>query len=213
MNKSMNTHLHILEAYTNLYRIWPQPEVREKIVHLLDMFTKHIINPENHHFHLFFDTDWSVQSTPISYGHDIEGTWLLWEAAETIHDVKLMESLKPTLLAMAYAVGNEAVDKSGGLYNESDGDHWDKTFHWWPQSEAVVGFYNAWQITGDKKFYKWMKSAWKFIRKYQVDKQEGEWHSAIKPDLTVQPLPKVSAWKCPYHNGRMCLEMIRRTTT
>jgi cellobiose epimerase len=210
MNKSMNTHLHVLEAYTNLYRICPQEDVRSKIVHILEMFTRHIINPENHHFHLFFDHDWSVQSTAISYGHDIEGSWLLWEAAEVIHDKKLMEFLKPILMKMAEAVGNEGLDPSGGLYNESDGGHWDKNFHWWPQSEAVVGFYNAWQLTGDEKFRKWSENAWQFIQKYQVDHVSGEWHSHLTPELAVRPAPKVSAWKCPYHNGRMCMEMMRR---
>ena len=208
--KSMNTHLHVLEAYTNLYRVYPDQELKEKIVHILDMFTRHIINPENHHFHLFFDTDWSVQSTAISYGHDIEGSWLLWEAAEVIHDKQIMEKLKPVLVNMAYAVGHAAIDPSGGLYNESDGDHWDKNFHWWPQSEAVVGFYNAWQLTGDPRFLQWCKGTWEFIKKHQVDHVNGEWHSLIGLDLKVISSSKVSPWKCPYHNGRMCLEMIRR---
>ena len=208
--KSMNTHLHILEAYTNLFRIYPDEELKNKIVHILDMFTQHIINPENHHFHLFFDTDWSVKSTAISYGHDIEGSWLLWEAAEVIHDKQLMEKLKPILVNMAYAVGHAAIDPSGGLYNESEGDHWDKNFHWWPQSEAVVGFYNAWQLIGDSQFLQWSKGTWEFIKKHQVDHINGEWHSLVGPDLKVLPAAKVSPWKCPYHNGRMCLEMIRR---
>ncbi len=208
--KSMNTHLHVLEAYTNLFRIYPDGELKNKIVHILDMFTRHIINPENHHFHLFFDADWSVQSSAISFGHDIEGSWLLWEAAEVIHNNQLMETLKPILINMAYAVGNAAIDPSGGLYNESDGDHWDKNFHWWPQSEAVVGFYNAWQLTGNEQFREWSLKVWEFIKKYQVDHIHGEWHSLIGPGLKVRPASKVSPWKCPYHNGRMCIEMIRR---
>lgn len=210
MNKSMNTHLHVLEAYANLYRVCAQDDVRDRIVHILEVFTRHIINPENHHFHMFFDHDWSVQSTAISYGHDIEGSWLLWEAAEVIHDKNLMESLKPTLVNMAKAVGSAAIDPSGGLWNESDGEHWDKDFHWWPQAEAVVGFYNAWQLTGDEQFRIWTENAWSFIKKYQIDTVHGEWHSMVNPDLTVRPLTKVSAWKCPYHNGRMCMEMVRR---
>lgn len=208
--KSMNTHLHVLEAYTNLFRIYPDEGLKNKIIHILDMFTRHIINPQNHHFHLFFEADWSVQSKAISYGHDIEGSWLLWEAAEVIHDKQLLEKLKPVLVNMAYAVGNAAIDQSGGLYNESEGDHWDKNFHWWPQSEAVVGFYNAWQLIGDQQFLKWSIGTWEFIKKYQVDQVNGEWHSLITPDLKASPAAKVSPWKCPYHNGRMCMEMIRR---
>jgi len=174
------------------------------------MFKQHIINPKNNHFHLFFDADWSVQSTAISYGHDIEGSWLLWEAAEIIHDTQLMEAIKPTLIDMARAVGEAAIDSSGGLYYESDGSHWDKNFHWWPQSEAVVGFYNAWQLTGDPQFLNWSKGTWNFIKKYQVDHMNGEWHSVIGPDFKAKPAAKVSPWKCPYHNGRMCIEMIKR---
>ncbi len=210
MNKSMNTHLHILEAFTNLYRVCRQEEIRTKIAHLLEVFVNHIINPENHHFHMFFDSDWSVQSTAVSYGHDIEGSWLLWEAAEVLENKRLMEFLKPQLVAMARAVGNEALDRAGGLYNESDGEHWDRDFHWWPQAEAVVGFFNAYQITGDSCFMDWSVNAWKFIRKYQVDRRNGEWFWLVSPDYSVRPMVKVSAWKCPYHNGRMCLEMIRR---
>lgn len=210
MNKSMNTHLHILEAYTNLYRVSPEDDLKDKIAGLLEIFTTKIINPANHHFHMFFDYDWSVQSTAISYGHDIEGSWLLWEAAEVLGDRHLAESLKPLVIRMAEAVAEQAVDPEGGLYNESDQDHWDKNFHWWPQSEAVVGFYNAWQLTGNEQFRAKAEKAWSFIRKYQVDQVNGEWFGWITPQYTVRPMARVSAWKCPYHNGRMCMEMIRR---
>ncbi|HRV90383.1 MAG TPA: AGE family epimerase/isomerase [Prolixibacteraceae bacterium] len=210
MKKSMNTHLHVLEAYTNLYRIAPREEIGQRIALLLEIFMRHIINPENHHFHMFFDTDWSVQYTAISYGHDIEGTWLLHEAAVVLGDHALMEKLLPMITAMAAAVGREAIDPSGGLYNEADKGHIDKDFHWWPQAEAVVGFWNAWQLTGEKQFRKWSEEAWKFIRKYQRDGQHGDWHWLITPDLKVKPMDKVSPWKCPYHNGRMCMEMMHR---
>ncbi len=208
--KSMNTHLHVLEAYTNLYRLSPLPEVALKITHVLNLFMDHIINPENHHFHMFFDSDWTVTSTTVSYGHDIEGTWLLHEAAEVLGDHPLEERLLPMITAMAKAVRREALDTTGGLYNESDGDHWDRDFHWWPQAEAVVGFYNAWQLSGKRKFLKSSVNAWKFIKKYQIDHQHGDWFWLITPELTVKPMAKVSPWKCPYHNGRMCLEMMRR---
>jgi cellobiose epimerase len=210
MKKSMNTHLHILEAYSNLYRICPQEDVKEKIVSLLEIFTTYIINPRNHHFHMFFDQDWSIQNSAISYGHDIEGTWLLHEAAEVIQDKEIMKRIEPLLLQMAEATGKEALDKSGGLCNESDSDHWDRDFHWWPQAEAVVGFFNAWQLSGDTQFLKWSENAWKFIQKYQIDHKNGEWFWLITPEYNVRPMAKVSPWKCPYHNGRMCLEMIRR---
>jgi mannobiose 2-epimerase len=211
IKKSMNTHLHIMEAYTNLFRICPQEDVGNQIVSILKIFNKYIINAQNHHFHMFFDAEWNAKTTAISYGHDIEGTWLLHEAAEVIQQKEIMEKIEPLILKMAEAVGNEALDRSGGLYNESDAEHWDRNFHWWPQAEAVVGFFNAYQLTNDKKFLTWSEDAWKFIRKYQIDYKHGEWFGMITPEYAVSPMDKVSAWKCPYHNARMCMEMIRRT--
>jgi mannobiose 2-epimerase len=213
IRKSMNTHLHILEAYTNLYRIYPEKEVGDRIAAVLGFFRDHIIDPSNRHFRMFFDLEWQPKTTAISYGHDIEGTWLLHEAAEVLHNSVEMEKTEPVILKMAAAVGNEAVDPSGGLYNESDGEHWDKNFHWWPQAEAVVGFFNAWQLTKEEKFLNWSVNAWKFIQKYQIDHKNGEWFGLITPDYKVRPMDKVSPWKCPYHNGRMCMEMIRRINT
>ena len=213
MNKSMNTHLHLLEAFTNLYRVYPDGGLKEKIIHILGIFEKIIIRPTDSHFDMFFDDDWSVQSTSVSFGHDIEGSWLLWESAETLGDHSIMEAIKPVLIKMAHATGSEAIDKRGGLYNENDKGHWDRDFHWWPQAEAVVGFFNAYQLTRDKKFLKWSCDAWEFIRKYQTDHVNGEWFWLVTPEYKVKPMVKVSAWKCPYHNGRMCMEMIRRLDT
>lgn len=210
MNKSMNTHLHLLEAFTNLYRAFPDSGLKEKIIHILGIFEKFIIRPSDSHFDMFFDDDWSVQSTSVSFGHDIEGSWLLWESAETLRDHSITGKIKPVLIKMACATGTEATDKKGGLYNENDKGHWDKDFHWWPQAEAVVGFFNAYQLTRDKKFLEWSCNAWKFIQKYQVDHLNGEWFWLVTPEYKVKPMVKVSAWKCPYHNGRMCMEMIRR---
>ncbi len=210
MNKSMNTHLHLLEAYTNLLRIWQEDDLKKQIGGLLDIFSNQIINPENHHFHLFFDNNWSVQSTGVSYGHDIEGSWLLYEAAEVLDDEQTLRQLKPVLLKMALAAGQEALHPAGGLFYESDGAHRNRDFHWWAQAEAVVGFFNAWQLSGDQQFLNWTEKSWHFIRQHQIDRQHGEWFSQVNADLTVAPAPKVSGWKCPYHNGRMCLEMAMR---
>jgi len=210
IRKSMNTHLHIMEAYANLYRVVPEPEVRNKIVSLIDIFLNRIINPENHHFHMFFDLEWHPATTAISYGHDIEGSWLLHEAAEVVHLREVLEKVIPVTIKMAAAVAKEALDPAGGLYNESDGDHWDLNFHWWPQAEAVVGFFNAWQLSGDAGLLEKSAKAWEFIKKYQIDHTHGEWFGHVTPDYKVRPADKVSPWKCPYHNARMCMEMIRR---
>ncbi len=208
MVKSMNTHLHILEAYANLYRFIPDNNIREKICRILDLFIRHIINPETHHFNMFFGNDWNVLTKTISFGHDIEGSWLLEEASRIIRDRE--EELKPLLTAMAYATANEATDKKGGLYNEKGEGRWDRDFHWWPQAEAVVGFFNAFRMTGDSRFLKLSRNVWEFIRKFQIDHVNGEWFWLVSPEYKVKPMPRVSPWKCPYHNGRMCMEMISR---
>ncbi len=210
--KSMNTHLHVLEAFTGLYRVWKSEELKIKLTELIETMLEHIIDKEGKHFHLFLDDSWNVKSNVISYGHDIEGSWLLVEAAEVLGDEKLLHRVRTVAISMAEAVLDEGIDKDGGIWNEADPNgllHKDKD--WWPQAEALVGFYNAYQLTGEPKFNDAAQASWTFINEYMVDHKLGEWYWGV--DENLQPLahePKVSAWKCPYHNSRACFEMIAR---
>lgn len=213
VKKSMNTHLHLIEAFANLYRAWKDEGLKETLYQLVDLFINKILNINNYHFHLFFDAGWSVLSTPISYGHDIEGSWLIYETAEVLGDEELMKKISPTMVKMAEAVANEAVHSSGGIFYESEGEHWNRNFSWWAEAEAVVGFFNAWQLSGAEKFLNLSAGAWEFLKKYQIDTKNGEWFSNVNPDLTIQKTDKINGWKAPYHNGRMCMEMIRRIGT
>lgn len=210
--KSMNTHLHILEAYTNLYRVWKSPELKKSLSELIDITLNHIIDPNSAHFWLFFDEAWQVKSRHISYGHDIEGSWLLVEAAEVLADSSLLQRVQKMAVAMAEAVYKEGNGADGGIFNEADPSGLiDQNKDWWPQAEAMVGFYNAYQLTGDDKFRDASVNSWKFIESHIVDHTDGEWFWGV--DRTGQPLPgmpKVSPWKCPYHNSRACLEMLVR---
>jgi cellobiose epimerase len=210
--KSMNTHLHVLEAYTGLYRVWQSEELERKLAELIETMLDHIIDEEGKHFHLFLDEAWNVKSDIISYGHDIEGSWLLVEAAEILGEEKLLQRVRAVAISMAEAVLAEGIDNDGGIWNEADPNGLlSKEKDWWPQAEAVVGFYNAYQLTGDRKFSEAAQASWTFIDKYMVDHQLGEWYWSV--DENYQPLahaPKVSAWKCPYHNSRACFEMIAR---
>ncbi|WP_334071995.1 MULTISPECIES: AGE family epimerase/isomerase [Paenibacillus] len=210
--KSMNTHLHVLEAYTNLYRVWKDPELESSLRGLIDVTLDHIINPDSAHFWLFFDETWQVKSDHISYGHDIEGSWLLVEAAEVLGNPEVLGRVKDVASAMAEAVHAKGIDKDGGIWNEADaGGLTDANKDWWPQAEAMVGFYNAYQMTKDDKFQRAALTSWDFIQNYIVDREGGEWHWGV--DRNGQPLPhepKVSPWKCPYHNGRACMEMLER---
>jgi len=208
---TMNTHLHILEAYTNLYRIWKDDELKRKLENLIRLFLDKIINRKTWHFNLFFDDSWKVVGDVDSYGHDIEGTWLLCEAAEVSGDEAITCEVKNVAVKMAdVAIREGLVEATGGLLYEKENGRLCEEFHWWPQAEAVIGFFNAWQISGESKYLSHALKSWEFIKKYIVDKKNGEWLWGVDKKLTPLPIEKVNGWKGPYHNGRMCLEMIRR---
>lgn len=207
--KTMNTHLHILEAYTNLYGIWQDNTLKEKIIFLIKDFTDHIINSLNHHLILFFDEYWNPKSTIISFGHDIEASWLLQEAAEAIKDKVIIDQIKQLSLQITDAV-IDGVDEDGGLWNEKEGNSFIKEKHWWPQAEAMVGFLNAFQNSGNEKYFRLSYKSWQFIRQY-IKSPDGEWYWGIKPDHTIMKgQDKAGLWKCPYHNSRACLEIMKR---
>ncbi|WP_027091168.1 AGE family epimerase/isomerase [Cohnella thermotolerans] len=211
--KSMNTHLHVLEAYTNLYRVWKPEGLRAKLKELIEVHLDKIIDSSTHHFLLFFDDEWQSKSEHVSYGHDIEGSWLLWEAAEVLGDEQLLPKVKEAALQMAKATLEQGVDKDGGLFNEYDGRHLDDSKDWWPQAEAMVGFLNAYQLSGSAEYLEAAQGSWTFITRFVSDRVGGEWHWQVTRDgvpVVSDHQPKVGAWKCPYHNSRACLEALER---
>ncbi|MFC5467282.1 AGE family epimerase/isomerase [Cohnella suwonensis] len=210
--KSMNTHLHVLEAYTNLYRVWKPEGLRLKLAELIDIHLDLIVNESNHHFLLFFDDEWASKSDHISYGHDIEGSWLLCEAAEVLGDEGRIARANAEALAMAEATLAEGVDADGAVFNEADGHgHLDDTKDWWPQAEAMVGFLNAYQLSGNEDMLRAAHASWHFTKTYMIDRENGEWHWQVSRDGTPNPAhAKVDPWKCPYHNSRACLEAWER---
>ncbi|OQP63258.1 N-acyl-D-glucosamine 2-epimerase [Niastella vici] len=213
--KTMNTHLHILEAYTCLYRLWPDAQLKQHIAGLLQHFDKHIIDQTTGHLHLFFEENWQVKGDTISYGHDIEASWLLLEAAEVIGDEVWIGRMKELAVKMAEAVVI-GLDTDGGLWYEYEAAHnrLIKEKHWWPQAEALVGFYNAWQLSDRHEFLQYAFNNWAFIKQYIRDNKNGEWFWGITEDHVVMPgQDKAGLWKCPYHNGRACMEIIRRIGT
>lgn len=209
--KTMNTHLHIIEAYANLYTVWPDETLRSKIVNLLFIFDKYIIDQQTGHLHLFMDDEWNVRSTVQSYGHDIEAAWLLLQCAEVINDDKLIAQYKELSVKIA-AASLKGLDKDGGLWYEYDSakDHLIKEKHSWPQAEAMTGYFTAWQLTNDEKYLEHSLKAWEFIQQYLVDQQNGEWHWGVYSDYSLMQKEKAGFWKCPYHNSRACLEIISR---
>jgi mannobiose 2-epimerase len=211
--KSMNNHLHILEAYTNLLRVWPESILADRLRELIDLFRRYILNAEQTHLQHFFDDTWAPKSSSYTFGHDIEASWLLCEAAEVLGDQRILAQMRNVSVKMARAVLEEGLDTDGGLFYEAiKGRITNHNKEWWPQAEAVIGFYNAWQITRDIAFRNAAVRCWQFIENRIVDHVHGEWFWCARPDGTHDPAqPKVSTWKDPYHNSRCCLEIIHRT--
>ncbi|TPG42169.1 AGE family epimerase/isomerase [Flavobacterium pectinovorum] len=212
--KTMNTHLHIVEAYANLFKVWKDKKLQSDIIELLETIEKHFINTETGHLRLFFDENWIEKPDVISYGHDIEAAWLLLQCAEISGDENLIASYKKHAIQMA-EVTQEGLDSDGGLWYEFDPEKEELVAekHWWVQAEALIGFYNAYQLTGDQKYLDIVYKNWEFIQKHILDKQNGEWFWGIYRDNSLIEKDKAGFWKCPYHNGRACLELINRIKT
>ena len=212
--KSMNTHLHLLEAYTNLVFAIMDPRVVMRLNELIGIFGRHIIRGEAGGFHLdhFFDKAWNLQSNTRTYGHDIEAAWLLCEAAEALRGEELRECSNLRAIELARSTLAEGLDADGGLaYEGRDGRVINADRDWWCQAEAVVGFWHAFGLTGDPAFADAAAAVWRFIDEHMVDRAGGEWFWRVLANGTVDTTePKVSEWKGPYHTVRMCLEMMRR---
>ncbi len=210
--KSMNNHLHVLEAYTNLHRVWRHPRVVARLRELVDLFLNRILDPRTLHLHHFFDEQWEVRSNSYTFGHDIEASWLLCEAADELGEADRIRQVRAAAVRMAEVCFNEGLGADGALgYEGRDGRIIDPGHEWWPQAEAIVGFLNAHELSGDGKYLAAAMRIWNYITNNLVDPVHGEWFWRIQPDGRPDPkLPKVSEWKGPYHVTRACLETLRR---
>ena len=210
--KTMNTHLHILEAYSNLYRVWKDPVLEQQLQNLILLFTDKIINQDSFHLNLFFDEDWNSRSTLISYGHDIEASWLIDEAVLVLNKTDIIRKVRPIVLKVADAAA-EGLRPNGAIVNEKNtaNGHVDTNCDWWPQAEAMVGYYNAYQISGNSAYLNNVLKNWTFINENIIDRENGEWVWAVNENgIKDLKNDKAGFWKCPYHNSRMCLELIER---
>ena len=240
--KSQNTHLHIIEPYTNLLRCLKELHAQEScdyvpvlgsvlpigvtipmedifnveasLRNLIDIFTDKILNPETHHLDLFFEKDWTRGAGRLeSYGHDIECSWLLHEAALVLGDKAVLAKVEPIVREVAKA-SEKGVCPDGSMIHEANLDtgHVDDDLHWWVQAENVVGWFNLYQHFGDKQALGRALQCWQYIKTQIIDWDNGEWYWSRHPDGTLNTVDdKAGFWKCPYHNSRMCLEIIERS--
>lgn len=242
--KSQNTHLHIIEPYTNLLRCLKELQAKEScdyvpaigsvlpigisvpmetvlcvegaLRNLIDIFTDKILNPETHHLDLFFDMDWTRGAGQLeSYGHDIECSWLMHEAALVLGDAQVLAKVEPIVREVAKAA-EKGLRLDGSMIHEANLDtgHVDDDLHWWVQAENVVGWLNIYQHFGDESALQKALHCWEYIKQNLIDYEHGEWFWSRHPDGTLNTVDdKAGFWKCPYHNGRMCLEIIERYET
>ena len=210
-DKTMNTVLHLIEAYTVLYNASGDEKVKERMIFLLDISKNKIFDAENNKLLVFFDRELNVIGDIHSYGHDIEATWLFDRACETITDTAIEEDWKARNLLISENILNIAFE-NGAVNNERENEKIDKKRVWWVQAESVVGFVNAYQQSGDRKFLEAASTVYEWIKNYQTDKRDNsEWWGEVDFNgVPMQTVDMVNPWKCPYHNGRMCIEILNR---
>lgn len=209
--KSQNTHLHILEAYTSLNKIHPTPEINVALKYNIELFDRYMIDKNTHHLRMFLDNDWKDHSPGFTYGHDIEASWLIAKALESLGDEVYSQTLMPTLIKIAETTLTEGLGAQGQVIDSYDFATKTKLTDsvWWVQAEALVGFLFAYSVSGDQKYLTAAESVWLFIKEYQIDKNNGEWFWFAKTDDAKPDTHyKVGFWKCPYHNGRAMMEAV-----
>ena len=206
VDKTMNSHLHLLEAYTNLFHAWPGEEMHQALRALIRLHLDHIINPATWHLQLHFTAGWTPLNDHISYGHDVEASWLLVEAAEMLGEADLLAEAQNIALRMAQVIYDEGIDSDGGLLNEAG----QLTKEWWPQAEALVGFLNAYQLSRQPYYLEAVQAIWAYIQQALVDQTNGEWFWGRQAGGALLDEEKSGLWKTPYHNGRACLELMNR---
>jgi len=210
--KSQNTMLHVMEAFTRLLTVWPDAALKRALRDLVEVMLTRIVDLRTFHLGLFFTNDWRPTSDKISYGHDIEAAWLLSRAAEALGDAALTARITRIACRIADVTIAEGTDTDGAIFNlGAPTGIIDDTREWWPQAEAVVGFLNAWQLSGEARYLTAAEKTWGFIERHLIDRRHGEWFRGVtREGRVIDTFEKVGFWKCPYHNGRMGLEAVSR---
>lgn len=210
--RTMNTLLHVMEAYTDFFRVSQNARAKSALEEILKIESEKIWNESLSRQEVFFDKNYNSLIDLHSYGHDIESSWLVDRAVEILDDESLTKKISPITHAMAEKIFSRALQDNSVL-NECERGVDDETRVWWVQAEAIVGFFNAWQNSGNEKFLEAARAVWNYVKTFFVDRREkGEWFGYLEKNGAAKKLPIVEPWKCPYHNGRMCLEIISRVS-
>lgn len=209
--KTMNTSLHLMEAYANLYRVWPDDRLAGRLRDMVYIFLDKIVDQKTYHLINFMDRNWNSTSSIDSYGHDIESSWLIWEAAALLKDPALIARAKKMCLKIANAA-MEGIQPDGSMIDEKDNSTGEVRMSrsWWPQVETVVGYVNAYELSGNEKYIDYAVNNWNYTKKHFVDWKNGGWYSSLNESGGPGRGDKGGFWVCPYHNGRMCLELMER---
>lgn len=210
--KTMNTLLHVFEGYTELYRVDHNPEVKERLLWIMDTFAEKMYNPTLHRQEVFFDREYHSLIDLHSYGHDIETAWLIDRGVEVLGEKKYEEKMSPITKDLTAQIYKVAFN-GHSLHNECEKGVVSTTRIWWVQAETVVGFLNGYEKdSSHTEYLEAAKSEWQFIKDYVIDKRDGsEWFWEVTEEGQPESKkPIVEPWKCPYHNGRMCFEVIKR---
>ena len=214
--KTMNTHLHLLEAYTALHLAQPSERTAEALGHGIDLFSRRIVDAATGHLRLFFDMHWTDVSQSYSYGHDIEASWLLWEAVTALGDDDRIGTVRPLVLSLADSCLGEGVAADGRVCDEFDFEKQSRNENgvWWVQAEALVGFLNAAALSGESRYRRAADGVWRFLNDRHFDRAGGEWHWLVDADGAVDDAYyKAGPWKGPYHNGRAMMETVNLFST
>lgn len=210
--KSMNTSLHALEGIANLYDVSKDPLVGQRVDDMLNIFADKIASPDGSYCQLFFDEQWNSKIKRVSFGHDIEASWLVYKDAQILNNPATLEKIRLFGLKLAKSVFNKGLDNKKSMFYEAEPTGiTNSEKHWWVQAEAVVGFLNAYELTGRQDYLDAAFNIWQFIEDKLIDRKNGEWFWKVSADGKVdQASFKVSEWKCPYHNSRACIEILNR---
>jgi cellobiose epimerase len=208
--KTMNTHLHIVEAYTHLHRVASDDLSHAALYRALDIFAERFVDPNSHHLRLFYDLDWTDRTHAVSYGHDIEASWLMWEAACILDEPPVTARVRPLVIGLAGTTLKRGVMPNGAIAYEQDfNGRLDPAGEWWGQAEALIGFVNAWELTRNRAYLDATENLWRLLKSQFGAGGSSEWTWYAK-DAGRPPQVKAGQWKCPYHNGRAMIELDER---